>query len=143
IPARVRGRVDLIINGSYWVGSIAGSAAAIFFLSSIFPTDVGWRITFGMGAVLALSIMLVRRSVPESPRWLFIHGREEEAERIVDRIEAEVRERTGVELPDPDDEITVRQRDAIPFRELAQAIVKRYPRPGFLGLALFIGQAFL
>ncbi|HVW89388.1 MAG TPA: MFS transporter, partial [Gaiellaceae bacterium] len=73
IPARVRGRVDLIINGSYWVGSAAGSGAALFFLSSVFPADVGWRIAFGVGAVLGLTIMIVRRNVPESPRWLFIH----------------------------------------------------------------------
>jgi MFS family permease len=144
IPARNRGRVDLAINGSYWVGSAVGGLAALVLLNTaLLPRDLGWRLAFAAGALLGFGIMLVRRHVPESPRWLFIHGREQEAERIVDRIEAEVRERTGVELPDPDDEITVRQRDVIPFRELARAIVKRYPRRGFLGLALFIGQAFL
>src|SRR5690242_11328192 len=75
IPARVRGRVDLIINGSFWVGSAAGSALALFLLSSAFPANVGWRLAFGLGAVLGLAIMFVRRTVPESPRWLFIHGR--------------------------------------------------------------------
>jgi MFS family permease len=143
IPARVRGRVDLIINGSYWVGSIAGSAAAIFFLSSVFPADIGWRITFGMGAVLALSIMLVRRSVPESPRWLFIHGREEEAERIVSSIERGVVEDTGEELEKVDDEIEVRQREVIPFRTIGKTAFKLYPRRAVLGLALFVGQAFI
>ena len=144
IPARNRGRVDLAINGSYWVGSAVGGLVALVLLdTALLPKDVGWRLAFAAGALLGFGIMLVRRHVPESPRWLFIHGREQEAERIVDQIEAEVRERTGVELPDPDDEITVRQREAIPFRELARAIVKRYPRRGFLGLALFVGQAFL
>ena len=143
IPARVRGRVDLIINGSYWVGSIVGSAAAIFFLSSVFPTNIGWRITFGMGAVLALSIMLVRRNVPESPRWLFIHGREDEAERIVKSIESGVVEDTGEELEEVDDEIEVRQREVIPLRTIGKTAFKLYPRRAILGLALFVGQAFI
>ncbi len=144
IPARVRGRVDLMINGSYWLGSAAGSAAALFFLdTSIFAADVGWRIAFGMGAVLGLTIMLVRRNVPESPRWLFIHGREEEAERIVDDIEQRTTEESGQELPEPESTITVRQRETIPFREIARTAFKVYPRRAVLGLALFVGQAFI
>src|SRR5581483_3422909 len=143
IPARVRGRVDLIINGSYWVGSAAGAAAAIFFLSSVFPKDVGWRITFGLGAVLALSIMLVWRNVPESPRWLFIHGREEEAEQIVRDIEQGVEEDTGEKLEEVDDTIEVRQRERIPFRTIGKTAFKLYPRRSVLCLALFVGQAFL
>ncbi len=143
IPARVRGRVDLIINGSYWVGAMAGSAAAIFFLSSTFATDVGWRLCFGIGAVLGLAIMLVRRSVPESPRWLFIHGREEEAEEIVSSIERSVAEETGQELEEPDESIEVEQREVIPFREIARTGFVNYPRRAVLGLALFVGQAFI
>jgi MFS family permease len=144
IPARNRGRVDLSINGSYWVGAAIGGLAAFLFLdTALFPKDIGWRLAFATGAVLGFGIMLVRRHVPESPRWLFIHGREHEAEQIVDQIEAEVRAETGVELEEPDEAIAVRQRDRIPFRELASVIVKRYPRRAFLGLALFIGQAFL
>jgi MFS family permease len=143
IPARVRGRVDLIINGSYWVGAMAGSAAAIFFLSSTFATDVGWRLCFGVGAVLGLAIMLVRRSVPESPRWLFIHGREEEAEEIVSSIERSVAEETGQELEEPDESIEVEQREVIPFREIARTGFVDYPRRAVLGLALFVGQAFI
>jgi MFS family permease len=142
IPARVRGRVDLMINGSYWVGAMAGSAAAIVFLSS-FAVDVGWRLCFGVGAVLGLAIMLVRRSVPESPRWLFIHGREDEAERIVAAIERDVAEKTGQELEEPQDTIEVRQRTVIPFREIAATGFGRYPRRAVLGLALFVGQAFI
>jgi MFS family permease len=144
IPARNRGQVDLSINGSYWVGSAMGGLAALTLLdTSVFASDLGWRLAFGAGAVIGLAIMLVRRRVPESPRWLFIHGREDEAERIVAEIEGEVRAETGQELPEPDEIITIRQREAIPFREIAIVMIKRYPRRAVLGLALFIGQAFL
>jgi MFS family permease len=144
IPARVRGRVDLIINGSYWLGAAAGAIAAIFLLNTdIFAVDLGWRLAFGLGAVFAVAILLVRRHVPESPRWLFIHGREEEAERIVDQIEAEVREETGQELDEPGDSITVRQRKTISFRAIASMAFKLYPKRTALGFALFVGQAFI
>lgn len=144
IPARVRGRVDLGINGSYWFGSAAGSAVALLLLNeSIFAKDLGWRLAFGLGAILGLFVLLVRRHVPESPRWLFIHGREEEAERVVDGIEKDIREQTGEGLPEPEDTLTVRQRKVIPFREIAKVAFTKYPRRAVLGLALFIGQAFL
>ena len=143
IPARVRGRVDLMINGSYWAGSAAGAGAALFFLSSVFPENIGWRITFALGAVLALSIMLVRRNVPESPRWLFIHGQEEEAERIVRGIEQAVEQETGETLEQVDDKIAIRQRRSIPFGEIAKTAFQRYPKRTILGLALFVGQAFI
>jgi hypothetical protein len=87
--------------------------------------------------------MLVRRHVPESPRWLFIHGREEEAERIVDGIEREIRDQTDHDLGEPGESITVRQRKAIPFRQIAEVAVKVYPKRATLGFALFVGQAFL
>jgi MFS family permease len=144
IPARNRGQVDLAINGSYWVGSAIGSLAALLLLdTTLFASDLGWRLAFGMGAVIGLGILVVRRHVPESPRWLFIHGHQEDAERIVDEIEEEVRRDTEPELPPPGAEITIRPRETIPYRELARVALKRYPRRAILGLALFIGQAFL
>jgi MFS family permease len=144
IPARNRGQVDLTINGSYWIGSAAGAVAALVLLdTSIFARDTGWRLAFGMGAILGVGILLVRRHVPESPRWLFIHGREEEAERIVDEIEREIEDEVGHPLPEPEQEIIVRQRDRIPFREIAAVAFKRYPRRSILCLALVVGQAFL
>jgi MFS family permease len=144
IPARNRGQVDLTINGSYWIGSAIGAVAALVLLdTSILAADVGWRLAFGMGAILGFGILLVRRHVPESPRWLFIHGRAQEAERIVDEIEREVEQDVGHPLPEPEEEIVVRQRDVIPFREIAAVAFRRYPHRSILCLALVVGQAFL
>ncbi|MFD4563259.1 MFS transporter [Streptomyces sp. NPDC058251] len=144
IPARFRGRVDLIINGSYWLGAIGGALLSILMLNtSIFPKDLGWRLTFGLGVVLGLVILLVRRHVPESPRWQFIHGRGEEAEGLVASVEREIEEEKGEPLPSPKGEITIQQRKSIGFGLIAKTVFGRYPKRAVLGLALFIGQAFL
>jgi MFS family permease len=144
IPARHRGQVDITVNGSFWVGSALGGLAALPLLNTaIFPSNLGWRLAFLIGALLGVGVLLVRRTMPESPRWLFIHGREEEAEHIVDRIEAEVRADTHQELAEPTGSITVKQRSTIPFREIAKVALARYPRRAMLGFALFVGQAFL
>jgi MFS family permease len=145
IPARQRGRVDVSINGSYWLGGVGGSLLSVVMLNTaIFPVNLGWRLTFVLGAIIGLAVLLVRKNVPESPRWLFIHGRDEEAEEIVTDIERQVRESTGRELPEPEgDGLTVRQRKTIPLSLIVRSVVSMYPRRTILGLSLFIGQAFL
>ncbi|HEY4093968.1 MAG TPA: MFS transporter, partial [Baekduia sp.] len=144
IPSKHRGRVDLAINGSFWLGAMAGALLSIVALDeSLFAGNVGWRLSFALGVVLGLVILLVRRHVPESPRWLLIHGREDEAEAIVADIEEQVRADVGTDLPEPDSTIKLRQRRVIGFGEIAKTLAKVYPRRSVLGLSLFIGQAFL
>ena len=145
IPARQRGRTDVSVNGSYWLGGIGGSLLAVVLLNTaIFPVNVGWRLSFVLGAAIGLAVLLVRRNVPESPRWLFIHGRENEAEKITQEIERQVSESTGEQLSEPEEEpLTVRQRRTIPLPLIVRSVVSLYPRRSILGLSLFIGQAFL
>lgn len=144
IPARVRGRIDLIINGSYWLGAAGGAATTLFFLNTdILPQMIGWRLAFAVGMLLAIFVFVVRRNVPESPRWLFIHGRNDEAERIVGDIEDDVERETSQTLPHPEKSITVRQRRTISFGEIMKVAFTIYPKRAILCLVLFVGQAFL
>jgi MFS family permease len=145
IPSQHRGRVDLIINGSFWLGAIGGSLLSIVALDTdLFPANIGWRLTFALGVVLGLAILLVRRNVPESPRWLLIHGRQEEAEQLVASVEERVRaDLGGRELPPPVGEITIHQRKSIGFLTIARTVFATYRKRAAFGLSLFIGQAFL
>jgi MFS family permease len=144
IPARVRGWVDLAINGSYWLGAAFGAAVTPLLLNPDFlDADLGWRLTFALGAVLAFGILLVRRNVPESPRWLALHGRNDEAERIVAEIEEHVKSSTGRELPEATEELELHPRKSIGFGEIARTMFSRYPRRSILGFTLMSTQAFI
>jgi len=144
IPAKYRGRVDIAINGSFWVGAAGGSLLTIPLLDpTVIDQEYGWRLAFGLGAILAVGILLVRRNVPESPRWLYIHGRDEEGDRIVKDIEEKVEHETGKSLHGVSQTITIRQRKTIGIAMIARTVFTLYPRRTVLCLALFIGQAFL
>jgi MFS family permease len=144
IPSKYRGRVDLIINGTFWIGAAFGALISIVVLNEGFlPGDVGWRVAFGLGVLLGLVILLVRRNVPESPRWLFIHGRDREADELVDGVERTVEEQTGAHLDEVDQTIKITQRKTIGFFTIARSVLTMYPRRTVLGLSLFVGQAFL
>jgi MFS family permease len=140
VPARFRGRTDLAINGSFWVGAALGALGAVVFLKpGVLPPDIGWRAAFGIGSVLGLAILLLRRWVPESPRWLMLHNRLHEAETVVGEIEKRVE---GDRLPMQNSKI----RLAVALRhgtiDIVLAVVRQYPRRAVLGLVLMGTQAF-
>jgi len=142
IPARVRGRVNLAINGSFWLGAALGAGLSLVLLDPhVLGPQLGWRVGFGLGAVLALAILLVRRDVPESPRWLLSHGRGAEAQRIIEQIEARVRTQHG-ELPPAHGTITFHRRAGTGLRDVARVLLRRYPRRSLVSLALMVSQAF-
>jgi MFS family permease len=146
IPARVRGRVDIMINGTYWVGAALGSGATVLLLDpALLPVDLGWRLGFGIGAVLGLGILLVRSFVPESPRWLVTHGYDEQAEATVAGIERlvsqEVHRRLGP--VDPASAITVHPHHTFGFGLIVRTMFGRYWRRALVGFSLMVAQAFL
>ncbi|HKP01756.1 MAG TPA: MFS transporter [Chthoniobacterales bacterium] len=161
IPARVRGRVDLMINGSYWVGAAMGSAATVILLDPHrLPVWLGWRLAFGIGAILGLVVVFFRRWIPESPRWLLIHGRAQEAERIVETVERSIAEERGngvveywsngksngnANSPSLQHSITpisIRTRTHTPLHEIWHTIVHEHRRRSLLGFVLMLTQAF-
>lgn len=145
IPARVRGHVDLAINGTWWVGTAAGAGLTTVLLDPhILAVNLGWRLCFGMGAVLGLAILFVRRFVPESPRWLMMHGRFEEADKIVTMIEGEVMKEDHItSLPEPQGSMLIRPTGTVSYRRIAKTMLKEYPTRSLLGFSLMVGQSFL
>jgi MFS family permease len=143
IPARYRGRVDIAINGTYWGGALIGTAATLVALNHL-PADWGWRTAFLVGPVLALSIILVRRNLPESPRWQIMHGREQAAEGSIRKIEHEVEQSRGPVAPvDDDAAIEIRPATQIGYLALARTLFVHYPGRSTLVAALMITQSFL
>ena len=148
IPARYRGRTDLIVNGSFWLGAAAGAIGAVILLQPGFlPEDMGWRVAFGLGATLAIGILFLRRHLPESARWLVTHGRAAEAEALLARIEAEVPpgQRTALAAARPPIHPPIRLRTAAArasLADVARTLVRRYPRRTLVGVSLMASQAF-
>ncbi|WP_431289412.1 MFS transporter [Roseateles chitinivorans] len=145
VPARVRGRVNLAINGSFWIGAALGAASSLLLLHpDVLGPVQGWRVGFGMGALLAVGMVLVRRHVPESPRWLLRHGRVEEATRILNAIEAEVAAQHGPLPPLPPQQATdAREQRPVPtLREVLHVLLRRYRVRSGVALSLMLAQAF-
>jgi MFS family permease len=144
IPARFRGRTDLAINGSFWIGAALGAAGAVLFLQpGRLPPDWGWRAAFGIGAVLGLGILMLRRLIPESPRWLMLHARIDEAEAVIAEIERRVKEAAGMaRLALAEGRIRLASSSHTPLVQMVLAIVRDYPQRTVLGLVLMGSQAF-
>jgi MFS family permease len=141
VPARYRGRTDLAVNGSFWLGAALGAGGAVFFLApGRLPADWGWRAGFAIGAIVGLAILLLRRLIPESPRWLMLRGRLDEAQEIVAAIE----QRAGGRKPTPPlgEPLRLAVRGHTPFAQMLVAILRDYPQRALLGLALMAAQAF-
>ena len=145
IPARLRGRIDLLVNGSFWAGAAAGAGASIVLLSGTWVgIDLGWRLGFGIGAVLGAAILVLRRFVPESPRWLVTHGRLREAETTVADVEQRVAESGGGRLPPPHGaRLRVHPHRSFGLGSIFGAMLGRYRTHSILALTLMIAQAFL
>ena len=145
IPAGHRGWVDLAINGTFWFGAILGSGASILFLDPHFVDQrLGWRLAFGCGAILAFAIVFIRKGIPESPRWLLMHGRVDEANATLDAIEATVRkQRALAELPEPGGSLLIDTRRRHGFADVWTTMVRTYPRRTLVVFALMVAQAFL
>jgi MFS family permease len=140
VPARYRGWTDLLINGSFWIGAAIGATSAIVLLDpAVMVPDHGWRLAYLTGAGLGLIVFVMRMWIPESPRWLMIHGRPDEAHAIVDEIEksatGDVQQQT---LP----KIKIRMRDHTPLREVADTLFNVYRQRSLVGLVLMAAQAF-
>lgn len=140
IPARLRGRVSLAINGSFWVGAALGAAGAVVLLDPHWlGPALGWRVAFGLGAAMGIAILLVRRHLPESPRWLVTHGHHEAADATMRAIEADIGHRHA---PGSLGTVAVGMRPAPTLREIVHVLVAHHRRRTVLGLTLMIAQAF-
>jgi MFS family permease len=144
IPARFRGRTDLAINGSFWIGAALGAAGAVVFLQpGRLPADWGWRAAFAIGALLGLGILMLRRLIPESPRWLMLHARIDEAEAVMGDIERRVKEAAHIaRLGRAEGRIRLASSSHTPLVRMVLAIVRDYPQRTVLGLVLMSSQAF-
>ena len=143
IPARYRGRTDLAINGSFWVGAALGAAVSIVLLSRAPPgSDLGWRLAFLVGALLGLVILFMRMWIPESPRWLVTHGHGEQARAVVAAIEDRVRGHGHTLGPVEGGSARLRARASTPIMEVVTALIHTYGRRTLVGLCLMAAQAF-
>jgi MFS family permease len=143
IPGKLRGTVDLIVNGTFWLGATVGSFAAMYLLAGHFPQNTGWRYAFGIGGTLGIGVLILRLFVPESPRWLMLRGHEEQADKIVKGIEDKVSKGHPDQLAAPEgDKLKITVRDHTPLKEIFRNMVGDNRQRSVLGLVLMVAQSF-
>ncbi len=143
IPGKVRGTVDLVVNATFGLGAIVGSLASVLLLQGhVAPPNLGWRFAFGVGAALGIGVLVLRLSVPESPRWLMLRGKEEDANKVVGDIEGKVKEKHD-QLPEPEGEkLKLRVRDHTPLNEIFRSMFRDNPKRSLLAFILMVGQSY-
>jgi MFS family permease len=113
-PAAKRGRITTL---TFLLG-IIGQAVTPFVALALVPNfSYGWRLLFVIGGVIAAVGFAARFELPESPRWLSLHGRLDEADAIVTRMEETARAK-GMALPPPRPETVSLRRDRVAFLSL-------------------------
>jgi putative MFS transporter len=122
-PARLRGRISVL---TFLLGIIGQAVTPLIALALIPDLHNGWRWLFIIGGVIAVIALVARFQLPESPRWLALHGRLDEAEEQVSEMERRATER-GHQLSEPN-ESQVDTRVSFPFAALL--------RPPYLGRVL-------
>jgi MFS family permease len=144
IPGKVRGVTDLVVNGTFWVGASLGSVVSMYLLHGHgLAPDRGWRYAFGIGGALGGLVLILRLFVPESPRWLMLRGKEEEASRIVDDIEKRATHGKADSLPPIEGEkLKITVRDHTPWKEIFRNMAGDNRERSILGLVLMVAQAF-
>ncbi len=144
IPARRRGFTDLVINGSFWIGAALGACGALVMLNPVVMDKAyGWRVAFVIGGAIGFITLLMRRWIPESPRWLMTHGQPDAAEAVMRGIEQRVETQSGAPLPAaPDHALRLRDDQHSWFLEGILSLFTRYRRRTIVGVALMTAQAF-
>lgn len=140
-PARFRGATDLAINGTFWLGAALGAGGALLLQQLAGQSsELGWRLCFGIGALLGLIVLLMRLWVPESPRWLFSRGRVAEAEQVLAEIESHARQ--PLAPLDATKEVSLKVHGYTPLKDFLRVLLVTYRSRSLVALALMSAQAF-
>ncbi len=146
IPARFRARANIAIGATVWIGVMVGAAAGfVLYDPNFLDPAISWRIAYATGPILCIPILFLRRTLPESPRWLMTHGRGHEAEAVIHQIETDL-ERRGKRLPEipADQAINIQTNPPkVRYGEVLRVMFVQYPRRTFAALSVLTTQGFL